>query len=234
MLAPAAPHIAEELWSRRRRSRRATRGRRSIPSPGRRSTPRRSSTRPARSRSRSTARSATGSSSRTRDRPKPTLEAIVLAPAAGPRSCSPAGRRTGHPRRRSPGEHRRPGLIRPAGVRVRRRRSPCSPGPGGGPPSPGCRSWTCRTSVACPSASRRRRPSGRSRGAGAEPLRPAADDLPDDLLGQVGEGVVDRVADVTMAEADAVGARHELQDRSRVEGPVHLGRRPAGVGGRPS
>ena len=35
MLAPVAPHIAEELWSRRWRSRRATHGRRSIPRPGR-------------------------------------------------------------------------------------------------------------------------------------------------------------------------------------------------------
>ena len=89
MLAPAAPHITEELWSRRlAAARRAV-----VVDPhrdaGRRSTRRRSSRRPARCRSRSTARSATGSSSRptsTRRRPG----GAPSSPASGSRRSSPA------------------------------------------------------------------------------------------------------------------------------------------------
>ena len=78
MLAPAAPHITEELWSRRL----AARGTAVVVDPprrrGRRSTRRPSSRRPARCRSRSTASSATRSTSRPTS-PRPTLEAAVLA-----------------------------------------------------------------------------------------------------------------------------------------------------------
>ena len=78
MLAPAAPHITEELWTPARWRRPASRGRRSTPSPGRRSTPPRPPSRPARSRSRSTASCATRSSSPA-DASAADIEAAVLA-----------------------------------------------------------------------------------------------------------------------------------------------------------
>ena len=39
-------------------------------------------------------------------------------------------------------------------------------------------------------------------------------------VGQAGERVVDRIADVSMVDADAVGSRHELDDLTRVKRPV--------------
>ena len=52
-----------------------------------------------------------------------------------------------------------------------------------------------------------------------------AGQLADECLGESREGVVDRVADVSMIDVHAVRGRDELDDLSRVERPVHLGDR---------
>ena len=44
--------------------------------------------------------------------------------------------------------------------------------------------------------------------------------LEHERIGQAGQRVIDRVADVAMIDVDAVGAGHELDDLSRVQRPV--------------
>ena len=44
--------------------------------------------------------------------------------------------------------------------------------------------------------------------------------LDDERLGQAGQRVVDRIADVAVVDADAVGRRRELDDLARVQRPV--------------
>ena len=65
-------------------------------------------------------------------------------------------------------------------------------------------------------------PAARVTGAGPQSLGPTGRDLADDRLGQVGQGVVDRVADVPMIEAEAVGARDELDHLAGAQGSVDL------------
>ena len=112
MLAPAAPHITEELWSRRLAAAGAP-GRRSTPRPGRRSTPQRWSNRPARSRSRSTASCATRSSSPpTRRRPTSRRRSWDASGSGDPRR--PDARPDRGRRRRQARQPRRPVTATPS------------------------------------------------------------------------------------------------------------------------
>ena len=132
MLAPAAPHITEELWSRRL----AAAGAAVVVDPpgerGRRSIRRPSSRRPARSRSRSTASSATRSPSRPTS-PRPTSRRAALASERVQAILAGREPLTGHPGRRRPaGQHRRPrrrGGLSDATRRRAPRAVPASPAP---------------------------------------------------------------------------------------------------------
>ena len=129
MLAPAAPHITEELWSRRLEARgepwasiHVQRGRRSTSAP--------SSSRRARSRSRSTASCATGSPCRPGSR-EIELEQIVMARDKVVDGDRRRARRAGHPRRRRQARQHRPARLavrEPAGSRRHswRRKSRCA------------------------------------------------------------------------------------------------------------
>ncbi len=99
---------------------------------------------------------------------------------------------------------------------------------GGGPPWRGCRTSSCRTSADGPSASRRRRPSG-SVSLAHTRIRSGWPSASSRTSGSAiaGQGVVDRVADVAVVDAPAVGARDELDDLAGVERAVHRGQRGA-------
>ena len=66
-------------------------------------------------------------------------------------------------------------------------------------------------------------PAARVVGADPDPLGAAVLDLVDERVGEAGEGVVERVANVAVADRDAVGLLDELDALAGADRPIDLG-----------